>query len=252
MKTWKIFFTAGLAILTAAAVISCDKAGDDWQPTWAVPLVKKQMLTIADFMDTTTVRQFNDQVRVEWNSYVDDKFGLGDSTSVDAAAFAAIASMNEDSSAYAYIAFEGNTPQLNDSTRQLVADRLTEQGVSEDSIQKRIEEVNNFLELYWKVTHPQLPQPPAGGANVLSLKGAPSRHVAAKSSDPASGSYTGGGGALNHLLDAMIHPTDVFVTAANVLSVMGDDYLAKVCDQLDEVLKQATVNNYTAVSFKEM
>jgi hypothetical protein len=49
----------------------------------------------------------------------------------------------------------------------------------------------------------------------------------------------------------MIHPTDVFITAANLLSTMGKDYLGSINDQIDGLLEQANMADTIVLNLSE-
>ncbi|MDR0712498.1 MAG: hypothetical protein LBF67_09190, partial [Prevotellaceae bacterium] len=71
--------------------------------------------------------------------------------------------------------------------------------------------------------------------------------------EPSGGGekYYGGDTVVNNLLDAMIHPTDVFVTAANLLSAMGESYFDSINNQIDSVLAKANMQDTIALDLAE-
>jgi hypothetical protein len=225
----------------AVAVASCQD-DKEWQPTWALPIVKEQTITIGDFIDTADVKEVNNRVREQWNSYVNKRFGNTDTANVDSIAYTMLVE-NKDST---YVTFEGGKPALNESTETLIKENLKTKGENDEAIAEKIEQINDFLETYWKAKSPQ-PTPPTPSG--LMAKARPLEE--ATSPPDGSSSRRGGDSAVHSLLDAMIHPTDVFITAANLLSTMGSEYLDSVNNQIDSVLQKANMTDTIAIDFAE-
>jgi hypothetical protein len=242
MKTKLHFFLIMLLPVVAVAVASCQD-DDEWQPTWALPIVKEQTITIGDFIDTADVKEVNNRVKEQWDSYVKSKFTTGnssDTANVDSIAFAVL--VNKDST---YVTFEDGKPALNDSTKTLIKENLETKGENDATINKKISQINDFLEAYWKANFPQTP------SQTLPMAKARPLQDESSSSDGSNSSRRGGDSAVHSLLDAMIHPTDVFITAANLLSTMGSDYLDSVNNQIDSVLQKANMMDTIAINFAE-
>ncbi|MDR1342546.1 MAG: hypothetical protein LBK18_04720 [Prevotellaceae bacterium] len=221
MKQTLRYFLIAMLPVVAAAAISC-KDDDNWKPTWALPLVKEQTIRIGDFITDSDVKKINNRVRQQWTSYVADRFGNSDTTNVDSTAYCVIL---VDSTTY--VTFDSGYPALNDSTEHLIRKNLTG---DPDAINAKIAQINQFLKSYGE----DHPNPPGNG-------------------DPSSNSY-GGNTAINSLLDAMIHPTDVFITAANVLSAMGNDgkyYVDSIRDQIDTLLLGAQMTDSIPINFAD-
>jgi hypothetical protein len=205
--------------LAAVAVTSCQD-DPEWKPTWALPLVKDQTMSIGDFMEKSDVEEVNDRVRAEWKDYVAERFGLNDSVNVDSIAFVVLVDTTSN-----YVDYDADSiPKLNTPTDSIIRANLTENNPNVN-VDEKIKQINDFLESYKK-------------AQLTS------------SSSPSSGSY-GGDVVVHNLLDAMIHPDDVFITAANLLSAMGDGYINSVNDQIDKVLEKANMTDTIAVNFAE-
>jgi hypothetical protein len=227
-STLKIFL---IALLPVAAVVTSCQDDDDWKPTWALPIVKEQTLCIGDFISTEQVAEVNKQVKTEWTSYVQNSFSDGDSTNIDSIAFAVLAS--EDST---YVTFAQGAPKLNDSTEKLIEKHLSETGKTETEIQGKIEQINDFLKAYYNA----LPQSESPTQN-------PGKARAKPRAETSGNKYYGGDSVVNNLLDAMIDPTDVFVTAANLLSTMGTSYLDSINSQIDSLLEKANMTDTIAL-----
>jgi hypothetical protein len=90
----------------------------------------------------------------------------------------------------------------------------------------------------------------SSSTNTSSTNSTAKARPLAETSSPSSGSC-GGDSVVHNLLDAMIHPDDVFITAANLLSAMGDGYIDSVNDQIDKVLEKANMTDTIAVNFAE-
>ncbi|MDR2814504.1 MAG: hypothetical protein LBB79_07635, partial [Prevotellaceae bacterium] len=220
MKSMLKFFLIMLLPAVAAWATSCQD-DDSWKPTWALPLVKAQTITIGYFMGDDAVKEVNDRVKEKWEEYVEKKFAEIDSANVDSIAYAVLA---EDTTS-TYVTFNNGIPELNDSTKKLIRENLKENGQSE----AKIAQINSFLAAYSKAT--QSNNPPQPSTQSSKAKARP--RDSDGNSDGGSSDYYGGGSAIHNLLDAMIHPTDVFITAANLLSTMGKDYLGSINDQID-------------------
>ncbi|MDR0710848.1 MAG: hypothetical protein LBF67_00675, partial [Prevotellaceae bacterium] len=194
MKTMLKFFLIAL-LPVAAAVTSCQDA-DDWKPTWALPIVKDQILRIGDFITDEEVKEINDQVRAEWKGYVNERFSSSDSIGIDSVAYTALT--KKDST---YVDFDAQgVPTLNDSTKTLIKENLKTKGESSDVIEAKIDQINDFLKVYHSALELKAQQ--------QSIN--PSSKARAKPrAEPSGGGekYYGGDTVVNNLLDAMIHPT---------------------------------------------
>jgi hypothetical protein len=235
-STLKFFL---IALLPVAAVTSC-RDDDEWKPTWALPIVKEQTFRIGDFITDEETAEVNKKVREEWSSYVAERFGLNDTANVDSVAFVVLTSKDS-----TYVQFDAQgVPSLNDSTRALIEKNLTDKGESEEDVEAIISQINAFLEAYNSALQSSTPAPPAP----LSKAGATPR--AAPLPDAINKNY-GGDSAVNNLLSAMIHPTDVFITAANLLSTMGAGYLDSINSQIDSLLQKATMTDTIKLDLTE-
>ncbi|MDR1022411.1 MAG: hypothetical protein LBL94_03945 [Prevotellaceae bacterium] len=240
MKLKLRYFLIALLPVIAAAAVSCQN-DDNWKPTWALPLVKEQTIRIGDFIADGDVEEVNKQVRQQWNSYVEEHFGLNtysDSVNVDSIAYIVLVNNGD-----TYVTFPDNSaPVLNDSTKNLIKENL---GDSPD-VEAKIDQINQFLTAYY-TAHPELLQNGNNPPNPMAKSKA-----TPKSS--SSGGNHGGDSAINNLLDAMIHPTDIFITAANVLSAMGSDgnnYIDSINSQIDSVLLEAQMTDSIPINFAD-
>ncbi|MDR2813574.1 MAG: hypothetical protein LBB79_02810 [Prevotellaceae bacterium] len=226
MKSTLKFFMIMLLPVVAAWVTSCQD-DPNWDPTWALPLLKSQTITIGDFIEPDAVKEVNDKVRAQWDSYVAERFGLTDTANVDSIAYVVLT--EDENSTYVAFGNDGK-PVLNDSTKRLLEENL--EGGHADK-EKKIKQVNDFLQAYWEA-HPEL--------NNQSKTKSTSQAKAGPRADrtPGDNKSYGGNTAVSNLLDAMIHPTDVFITAANLLSTMGEGYLDSINSQIDDILTKAS------------
>jgi hypothetical protein len=148
-----------------------------------------------------------------------------------------------------YITFQDSVPVLNPSIKDKIRENL-QSSLDSTEIENRIGQINSFLEDYW-AAHPELhgssaPLPPAAKAKGRAIK-----KDASNPNSADKGSY-GGSSAINGLLEAMIHPTDIFITAANVLSTMGSDgtsYIDSINAQIDTVLQKAAMTDSIDINF---
>ena len=216
-----------------AALTSCQD-DNEWKPTWALPVVKEQTIRIGDFMGDDDVADINAKVKEEWSNYVNERFGLSDTSDVDSVAYKVLTSVASDDTTY--VTFKNGAPVLNDSTVALIKENLT----GGDDVDKKIQQINDFLQAYYTAQ-----QAPAQNSTSSSK----ARPRAANSAS-SKGSY-GGDTAVNNLLDAMIHPTDVFITAANVLSTMGGEYLDSINSQIDSALQKANMVDSVDIDLAE-
>jgi hypothetical protein len=250
MKLKKILMALLPVIAAAVAATSCQD-DDSWKPVWALPLVKEQAIRIGDFITDEDVAAVNEQVKKQWNNYVQKSFGLNDTTNVDSIAFLVLAN-DVDST---YITFQDSVPVLNESIKEQIRDNL-QGSLDSTAIEKKIAQINGFLEAYWAACHGQNSSPTPSSPSPLSAK-AKGRAITksdGSSPNPAVSGYYGGAGAINGLLDAMIHPTDIFVTAANLLTTMGYDgknYIDSINAQIDAVLQRAAMTDSIAINFAD-
>ena len=230
-STLKFFSIALLPMI--AALTSCQD-DNEWKPTWALPVVKEQTIRIGDFMGDDDVADINAKVKEEWSNYVNERFGLSDTSDVDSVAYKVLTSVASDDTTY--VTFKNGAPVLNDSTVALIKENLT----GGDDVDKKIQQINDFLQAYYTAQQAQAQN---------STSSSKARPRAANSAS-SKGSY-GGDTAVNNLLDAMIHPTDVFITAANVLSTMGGEYLDSINSQIDSALQKANMVDSVDIDLAE-
>ncbi|MDR1417445.1 MAG: hypothetical protein LBJ57_08545 [Prevotellaceae bacterium] len=245
MKPALKFCLLALLPVIAAAAISCQD-DDNWKPTWALPLIKEQSILIGSFIKESDVKEVNDQVRKEWNKYVKEKLNIGDGSGagiVDSIAYLVLAN-HQDS---IYVKFDNDGPKLNDSIEAKIKESLG----NDADVDSKIAQVNKFLSVYWQALQQQSN---SEGNNPLSAM-AKSKAIAKNviSAQGGGGGTAGGDTAINNLIDAMIHPTDVFITAANVLSAMDADgsYIDSINAQIDSVLQKTKMLDSIAIDFAD-
>jgi len=218
MKHTKLFAPV---LLAAAALFfaSCEDS-ENWQPTWAVPLVKEKKMQVGDFIKESQVTEFNQQLQDIWGEYVDEELRESGAVYgpqvVDSVAYLIFFSKNTDGS-YMYVDTSGSCPRLNDATEAML---LITAG------QNEVDDINQFLCYY-----EENPQGNVGSGNT----------------------------AMEHLLFGGIvgDSKDIFVTAANVIeklegTIYGTEYIDKIDAQLDSVLKQANIDEFIELNISEL
>ncbi|MDR0565895.1 MAG: hypothetical protein LBG47_02480 [Prevotellaceae bacterium] len=234
----KLFLIALLPM--AAAVTSCQD-DNEWKPTWALPIIKEQTIRIGEFIGHDHVAKVNEKVKEEWKNYVEEQSEEegGDLAAVDSVAYRVLT----DSSS-TYVAFDSSgAPKLSESTEAQIRENLNEDSAA---VEEKINQINKFLAAYYAAQHDELGTPPAQASN-LKAKARPRAEPAA-GSESASGE---GGSAISTLLDAIIDQNNVFVTAANLLSTLGDDYIDSINNRIDDILEQANMVDSVELDLEE-
>jgi phosphotransferase system IIB component len=234
MKTTQKFFMFALLAVIAAAVVSCQD-DKEWEPQWALPLIKEQTISIGDFMDSSSVGDVNNKVKEQWNSYVQQRLGENDLENIDSTAYVVLTQGDT-----VYVTFNNSgVPELNDETKEKIRGDAQDNSEAE----KKIEEINSFLKIY-SLTHPTY-------HNSTTQSRAMMKNNGSNANSNAGQSTSGGDTAINNLLDAMVHPTDVFTTAANLLSVMGPTYIDSINNQIDDLLGKTNMTDTIEINLAD-
>ncbi|MDR2938050.1 MAG: hypothetical protein LBU92_03820 [Prevotellaceae bacterium] len=229
MKKFK-FLLAALC-MAALAVTSCENEDPNWNPTWAVPVLKETSLTVADFVDEDMAADFNAQVKGFWNDYVNEQIadlGIdGGAEAIDSLAYVVIT--NPD---LGYVEMdEKGIPQLSDSIKDVLEDsQLTED---------QINQIDDFLKDYFATGKiPNIPNFPRSA----SVKAAVQPRAT-----PGLGS-----GMIDNLLDGISkNPVNIFPTVGTLLDIMPE-YEVQINQELDNVIEQTKMSDTIDLDLKGM
>ncbi len=235
MKTTKLYSILAL-LFVAISATSC-KDDPEWQPTWAIPVVKETSLTVGEFITQADVEQFNAKIKEYWDDYVNEQLsaigGLDGQDNIDSAAYFVL---TDSSLNYVVFPDDGSAPELTPSTDSM----LRENGLTE----QQIEEINDFLQDYWNQNpglH-QLPQIMGAGVQVKKAR-------IKTAAGPAS---TGSKGAIDNLLLGITKkPESIFPTVASLMTMMPSK-ADEINNELDEVLKNANMDNLIDLSLRDI
>ncbi|GHV68399.1 hypothetical protein FACS1894199_15580 [Bacteroidia bacterium] len=131
-------------IAVGTILTSCED--EDWDPTWAMPLVKDQTYLISEFLpaDMPTAESLNDSITYKWNQFKT----ANDPAVVDSTAYTFLTD-----TASGYVDLSGTTPKLNDETKGLISNPAT------------VTQIDGFLKDY---KDPTVPAGGGGGGSAVS------------------------------------------------------------------------------------
>ncbi len=214
-------------MLVATSMSSCQE-DENWQPTWAMPVVKETSLTVGDFVAEEDVAEFNVKIKEFWDDYVNDqRAAYGDvagDQNVDSVAYSVLTDTTLN---YVTHPTDGTTPQL-------TPEAIAENNLTPD----QVDQINQFLEDYFRLLYPTV-NPTSRSAGVKRVV----RPMAAAS---------GGQSAIDNLLDGIAsNPPSVFPTVATLMNIMPDK-IDSINAQLDEVLKKANMNDLFDLNLRDL
>jgi hypothetical protein len=222
-----------LAVLCAAALATSCKEDENWNPTWAIPVLKESSLTVADFVSPEMGAEFSAAVNGFWNDYINNQLKVLDNRpdtiqelhNIDSMAYAVLT----DTSLH-FVEYENGTP------------KLTDEVVEENNISgEQREQIDEFLNIYYSLLIS------GGGAHGAAVKG-----YAVKPKAEDDENVGKGKGAIESLLSGIAeNPLNIFPTVATLLEVLPT-YKDSINAELDKVLEQATMDELQEADLKSL